>query len=145
MAWVQLLQISGSEHSLYLCTPFHHPPAPKVERLDDTSCEVTWEALSPMKGDPVIYTLQCMMGNSEFKQVLMLLCEASALPFHVFCPSLVVCHWPALHHSGLFMQMRIQMNCLYVLYEFTVLCISDISSLPAHSSLWVASSHVNME
>lgn len=44
--------------------------APKVERHDDNSCEVTWEALAPMKGDPVIYTLQCMMGNSEFKQVL---------------------------------------------------------------------------
>lgn len=46
--------------------------APKVERHhDDNSCEVTWEALAPMKGDPVIYILQCMLGNSEFKQVLM--------------------------------------------------------------------------
>lgn len=45
--------------------------APKVERHhDDNSCEVTWEALAPMKGDPVIYILQCMLGNSEFKQVL---------------------------------------------------------------------------
>lgn len=48
-----------------------HLTAPKVERHDDNSCEVTWEALAPMKGDPVIYVLQCMMGNSEFKQVLM--------------------------------------------------------------------------
>lgn len=48
------------------------PSAPKVERLDDSSCEVTWEALPPMKGDPIIYTLQCMMGNSDFKQVLRL-------------------------------------------------------------------------
>lgn len=52
--------------------------APKVERLDDNSCEVTWEALSPMKGDPVIYTLQCMMGNSEFKQVLAFLLFSTA-------------------------------------------------------------------
>lgn len=51
-----------------------HPPAPKVERLDDNSCEVTWEALPPMKGDPVIYSLQCMIGNSDFKQVQMLSC-----------------------------------------------------------------------
>lgn len=42
-----------------------------MERQDDNSCEVTWEALPPMKGDPILYTLQCMMGNSEFKQVLL--------------------------------------------------------------------------
>lgn len=58
------------------------PAAPKVERQGDNSCEVTWEALPPMKGDPVTYTLQCMMGNSEFKQVwtLSVVCSLS-----VFC------------------------------------------------------------
>lgn len=43
--------------------------APKVERVGDQSCEVSWEALPPMKGDPISYTLQSMLGNSEFKQV----------------------------------------------------------------------------
>lgn len=42
--------------------------APRVERVDE-SCEVSWETLPPMKGDPVIYCLQSMQGNSEFKQV----------------------------------------------------------------------------
>lgn len=37
--------------------------------MDDSSCEVSWEALLPMKGDPVAYALQFMMGNSDFKQV----------------------------------------------------------------------------
>ncbi|KAJ8391437.1 hypothetical protein AAFF_G00089110 [Aldrovandia affinis] len=53
-------------------TPRSPPPplkAPKIERLDDHACEVSWEAVPPMKGDPIIYTLQCMMGNSDFKQV----------------------------------------------------------------------------
>lgn len=75
--------ISGSVPSVYLCSLFQHHAAPKVERLDDTSCEVTWEALPPMKGDPVIYTLQCMMGNSEFKQVLMLFCERLVSVLHL--------------------------------------------------------------
>ncbi|XP_056138973.1 fibronectin type-III domain-containing protein 3A isoform X2 [Lampris incognitus] len=52
--------------------------APKLERLEDHSCEVSWEALPPMKGDPIIYTLQCMMGNSEFKQVY----KGSAASYH---------------------------------------------------------------
>jgi len=62
-------------------------PVPKLERLDDNSCEVTWEAMSPMKGDPINYTLQCMMGNSEFKQVLMLSCDGLVPPlcgFYLF-------------------------------------------------------------
>lgn len=80
------IQTESSLHTvlLYLtcscCRYPHHNctfflSAPKVERLDDNSCEVTWEALSPMKGDPIIYTLQCMMGNSDFKQVYTLLWE----------------------------------------------------------------------
>ncbi|XP_061575736.1 fibronectin type-III domain-containing protein 3A isoform X1 [Cololabis saira] len=63
----------GPFSNVYTFTTPRSPPAPlkapKVERLDDNSCDVTWEALSLMKGDPVIYTLQCMTGNSEFKQI----------------------------------------------------------------------------
>uniref|UniRef100_A0A7N8XX76 Fibronectin type-III domain-containing protein 3A n=1 Tax=Mastacembelus armatus TaxID=205130 RepID=A0A7N8XX76_9TELE len=73
----------GPFSSVYTFTTPRSPPAPvkapKVERLDDSSCEVTWEALPPMKGDPIIYTLQCMMGGSEFKQAY----KGSATSFHV--------------------------------------------------------------
>ncbi|XP_068440726.1 fibronectin type-III domain-containing protein 3A isoform X1 [Clinocottus analis] len=73
----------GPFSNVYTFNTPRSPPAPvkvpKVERLDDNSCEVTWEALSPMKGDPIIYTLQCMMGNSEFKQAY----KGSATSFHV--------------------------------------------------------------
>ncbi|XP_029026502.1 fibronectin type-III domain-containing protein 3A isoform X2 [Betta splendens] len=73
----------GPFSNVYTFTTPRSPPAPvkapKVERVDDTSCEVTWETLSPMKGDPVIYTLQCMMGNSDFKQIY----KGSATSFHV--------------------------------------------------------------
>uniref|UniRef100_A0AAQ5YQP7 Fibronectin type-III domain-containing protein 3A n=1 Tax=Amphiprion ocellaris TaxID=80972 RepID=A0AAQ5YQP7_AMPOC len=75
----------GPFSNVYTFTTPRSPPAPvkapKVERVDDNSCEVTWEALPPMKGDPVIYTLQCMMGNSEFKQVLAY--KGAATSFHV--------------------------------------------------------------
>ncbi|KAF3847448.1 hypothetical protein F7725_020476 [Dissostichus mawsoni] len=64
----------GPFSNVYTFTTPRSPPVPvkvpKVERLDDNSCEVTWESLPPMKGDPIIYTLQCMMGNSDFKQSL---------------------------------------------------------------------------
>lgn len=44
--------------------------APKIEKINDHTCEITWECLQPMKGDPVIYSLQVMMGkDSEFKQI----------------------------------------------------------------------------
>ncbi|KAK5868936.1 hypothetical protein PBY51_009908 [Eleginops maclovinus] len=73
----------GPFSNVYTFTTPRSPPAPvkvpKVERMDDNSCEVTWEALSPMKGDPIIYTLQCMMGNSDFKQAY----KGSATSFHV--------------------------------------------------------------
>nr|XP_046245652.1 fibronectin type-III domain-containing protein 3A isoform X2 [Scatophagus argus] len=73
----------GPFSSVYTFTTPRSPPAPvkapKVERLDDNSCEVTWEALPPMKGDPILYALQCMMGNSEFKQAY----KGSAASFHV--------------------------------------------------------------
>ncbi|KAK1899782.1 Fibronectin type-III domain containing protein 3A [Dissostichus eleginoides] len=73
----------GPFSNVYTFTTPRSPPVPvkvpKVERLDDNSCEVTWESLPPMKGDPIIYTLQCMMGNSDFKQSY----KGSATSFHV--------------------------------------------------------------
>ncbi|XP_064157758.1 fibronectin type-III domain-containing protein 3A isoform X2 [Anguilla rostrata] len=63
----------GPFSPLYTFTTPLSPPAPlkapRIERLDDHACEVSWEPMPPMKGDPIIYILQCMMGNSDFKQV----------------------------------------------------------------------------
>uniref|UniRef100_A0A6I8P8E2 Fibronectin type-III domain-containing protein 3A n=1 Tax=Ornithorhynchus anatinus TaxID=9258 RepID=A0A6I8P8E2_ORNAN len=44
--------------------------APRIDRVNDHTCEITWELLQPMKGDPIIYSLQVMVGkDSEFKQI----------------------------------------------------------------------------
>ncbi|XP_055736746.1 fibronectin type-III domain-containing protein 3A isoform X2 [Salvelinus fontinalis] len=65
----------GPFSTVYTFTTPRSPPAPikapRVERVEDMSsvCEVSWEPLLPMKGDPIIYTVQSMMGNSEYKQV----------------------------------------------------------------------------
>ncbi|MGH0161552.1 UNVERIFIED_CONTAM: hypothetical protein FKN15_041313, partial [Acipenser sinensis] len=73
----------GPFSDVYTFTTPKSPPAPlkapRIERLDDHTCEVTWEALQPMKGDPVIYSLQSMIGNSEFKQIY----KGSARSFQV--------------------------------------------------------------
>ncbi|TRY90899.1 hypothetical protein DNTS_021967 [Danionella cerebrum] len=57
---------------VYTFTTPRSPPAalkaPRVERVDEV-CEVSWETLPPMKGDPVIYCLQSMQGNSDFRQI----------------------------------------------------------------------------
>ncbi|XP_051965561.1 fibronectin type-III domain-containing protein 3a-like isoform X1 [Xyrauchen texanus] len=72
----------GPFSTVYTFTTPRSPPAPlkapRVERVDD-SCELNWETLPPMKGDPVIYCLQCMQGNSEFKQIY----KGSATSFHL--------------------------------------------------------------
>ncbi|KAJ8368605.1 hypothetical protein SKAU_G00086330 [Synaphobranchus kaupii] len=73
----------GPFSPVYTFTTPLSPPAPlkapRLERLDDHTCEVSWEAMPPMKGDPIIYILQCMMGNSDFKQVY----KGPATSFHV--------------------------------------------------------------
>ncbi|XP_008511097.1 fibronectin type III domain-containing protein 3B isoform X1 [Equus przewalskii] len=49
------------------------PPAikaPRVTQLEGNSCEILWETVPPMKGDPVSYILQVLVGReSEYKQV----------------------------------------------------------------------------
>ncbi|XP_056612182.1 fibronectin type-III domain-containing protein 3A isoform X3 [Triplophysa dalaica] len=71
----------GPFSTVYTFTTPRSPPAPlkapRVERADE-SCEVSWETLPPMKGDPIIYCLQCMQGNSDFKQIY----KGSATSFH---------------------------------------------------------------
>ncbi|XP_031415915.1 fibronectin type III domain containing 3Ba [Clupea harengus] len=44
--------------------------APKVCQLEGNMCEVSWEGVSPMRGDPISYTLQVLIGRElEYKQV----------------------------------------------------------------------------
>ncbi|XP_036838631.1 fibronectin type III domain-containing protein 3B [Oncorhynchus mykiss] len=44
--------------------------APRVHQLEGNVCEVTWEAIPPMRGDRVNYILQVLVGReSEYKQV----------------------------------------------------------------------------
>ncbi|XP_012871611.1 PREDICTED: fibronectin type III domain-containing protein 3B [Dipodomys ordii] len=44
--------------------------APRVTQLEGNSCEIFWETVPPMKGDPVSYVLQVLVGReSEYKQV----------------------------------------------------------------------------
>ncbi|XP_053700357.1 fibronectin type III domain containing 3Ba [Synchiropus splendidus] len=54
-------------------TPKSVPPAlkaPRVHQLEGNVCEVTWETIPPMRGDPISYVLQVLVGReSEYKQV----------------------------------------------------------------------------
>uniref|UniRef100_A0A673K716 Fibronectin type-III domain-containing protein 3a-like n=1 Tax=Sinocyclocheilus rhinocerous TaxID=307959 RepID=A0A673K716_9TELE len=74
----------GPFSTVYTFTTPRSPPAPlkapRVERVDEL-CEVSWETLPPMKGDPAIYCLQSMQGNSEFKQVSTPLNESTSYTF----------------------------------------------------------------
>lgn len=131
-----------------------HLPAPKVERLDDNSCEVTWEALLPMKGDPVLYALQCMMGNSEFKQVLQWLMECLELAIHIFSPWLPrrSSQWAfyanqdgsrAVVSFTVALQRSVWVTTVFKLSIMQRSLISEVSR-PTHSFLSVASSRVNV-
>uniref|UniRef100_A0A8B9UCV4 Fibronectin type III domain-containing protein 3B n=1 Tax=Anas zonorhyncha TaxID=75864 RepID=A0A8B9UCV4_9AVES len=55
------------------CTTKSVPPAikaPRVTQLEGNVCEIAWEMVAPMKGDPVGYILQVLVGReSEYKQV----------------------------------------------------------------------------
>lgn len=88
----RILAISSAspltQRSLITHRGFSAPAAPKVERQDETSCDVTWEPLAPMKGDPILYNLQCMMGNSDFKQV-------QQVSTHSWIARLLPCNRPA--------------------------------------------------
>uniref|UniRef100_A0A4W3H2U3 Fibronectin type-III domain-containing protein 3A n=1 Tax=Callorhinchus milii TaxID=7868 RepID=A0A4W3H2U3_CALMI len=64
----------GPFSEAYTLTTTRSPPtplkAPRLERLDENTCELTWEALPAMKGDPIVYSLQAMTSkDSEFKQI----------------------------------------------------------------------------
>ncbi|XP_044147910.1 fibronectin type III domain-containing protein 3B isoform X1 [Bufo gargarizans] len=44
--------------------------APRVTHLEGNTCEISWETVPPMRGDPLGYILQVQVGReSEYKQV----------------------------------------------------------------------------
>ncbi|XP_076831819.1 fibronectin type III domain containing 3Ba [Brachyhypopomus gauderio] len=55
------------------CTTKSVPPAlkaPRAVQLEGGVCEVTWDSVPPMRGDPISYVLQVLIGReSEYKQV----------------------------------------------------------------------------
>ncbi|KAL2077748.1 hypothetical protein ACEWY4_027252 [Coilia grayii] len=57
----------GPLSPLYTFATTRSPPpqlkAPKIEPIQWNMYSVTWETLQPMKGDPVLYTLQLMRGK----------------------------------------------------------------------------------
>ncbi|XP_060688593.1 fibronectin type-III domain-containing protein 3A-like [Hemiscyllium ocellatum] len=62
----------GPFSEVYTFTTTKSPPpplkAPRVQMLEENTCEITWEALQPMKGDAIVYTLQIIIGR-ETEQV----------------------------------------------------------------------------
>ncbi|XP_055448329.1 fibronectin type III domain containing protein 3C1-like [Psammomys obesus] len=57
----------GPESDIYTFTTTKTPPpalkAPKFHVLHNNSCEIKWESLQPMKGDPIVYCLQVTNGK----------------------------------------------------------------------------------
>ncbi|XP_023672257.1 fibronectin type-III domain-containing protein 3A-like isoform X1 [Paramormyrops kingsleyae] len=57
----------GPLSTLYSFSTSRSPPgqlkAPRIEQLEWNQYEVTWEALPPMRGDPMVYTLQLQRGR----------------------------------------------------------------------------------
>uniref|UniRef100_A0A5F8HHX4 Fibronectin type III domain containing 3B n=1 Tax=Monodelphis domestica TaxID=13616 RepID=A0A5F8HHX4_MONDO len=44
--------------------------APRVTQLEGNACEISWETVPPMRGDPINYILQVLVGReSDYKQV----------------------------------------------------------------------------
>lgn len=63
------------------------PPAPKVCQLEGNMCEVSWEGVSPMRGDPISYTLQVLIGRElEYKQVSVSKDRLDIAVFYLFLP-----------------------------------------------------------
>ncbi|CAH2330471.1 fibronectin type-III domain-containing 3A-like [Pelobates cultripes] len=62
----------GPFSDVYNFTTTKSPPAalkaPKVQQIEPYLCEVTWEALQPMRGDSIVYILQLTNGR-EIDQV----------------------------------------------------------------------------
>ncbi|KAL6065254.1 hypothetical protein STEG23_013399 [Scotinomys teguina] len=57
----------GPQSDVYTFTTTKTPPAalkaPKFHPLNNNSCEIKWESLEPIKGDPIVYCLQVITGK----------------------------------------------------------------------------------
>ncbi|XP_066571394.1 fibronectin type-III domain-containing protein 3A [Amia ocellicauda] len=60
---------AGPLSPVYSFSTTKSPPtqlkAPKIQQLEPNVCEVTWEGLQPMRGDPIVYTLQLVRGRES--------------------------------------------------------------------------------
>lgn len=62
--------LDGYVLAVYIAKLVYYPLAPKVVQLEGNVCEVSWESIPPMRGDPIIYILQVLVAReSEYKQV----------------------------------------------------------------------------
>ncbi|KAH0516471.1 Fibronectin type III domain containing protein 3C1 [Microtus ochrogaster] len=57
----------GPQSDVYIFTTTKTPPgalkAPKLLPLKSNSCEIKWDSLEPIKGDPIVYCLQVVTGK----------------------------------------------------------------------------------
>ncbi|XP_057615889.1 fibronectin type III domain containing protein 3C1-like [Chionomys nivalis] len=57
----------GPQSDVYTFTTTKTPPgalkAPKLHPLKSNSCEIKWDSLEPIKGDPIVYCLQVVIGK----------------------------------------------------------------------------------
>ncbi|XP_050997423.1 fibronectin type III domain containing protein 3C1-like [Acomys russatus] len=57
----------GPESGIYTFTTTKTPPgalkAPKFHPLSNNSCEIKWDSMNPIKGDPIVYCLQVTNGK----------------------------------------------------------------------------------
>ncbi|XP_041502656.1 fibronectin type III domain containing protein 3C1-like [Microtus oregoni] len=57
----------GPQSDVYTFTTTKTPPgalkAPKLHPLKSNSCEIKWDSLEPIKGDPIVYCLQVVTGK----------------------------------------------------------------------------------
>lgn len=62
--------LDGLLFDAYAAKLVYYRLAPKVVQMEGNVCEVSWESIPPMKGDPIIYILQVLVGReSDYKQV----------------------------------------------------------------------------
>ncbi|XP_028742243.2 fibronectin type III domain containing protein 3C1-like isoform X2 [Peromyscus leucopus] len=57
----------GPQSDVYTFATMKTPPAalkaPRFHPLNNNSCEIKWDSLEPVKGDPIVYCLQVMNGK----------------------------------------------------------------------------------
>lgn len=59
LAWVSSMYLKSKDYKLFGPSKMSRfSPAPKVHPLNNNCCEIKWESLEPIEGDPIVYCLQ---------------------------------------------------------------------------------------